>query len=57
MSTTNVILNIKVLRDNDCVILSQTYYVENIFKRFEYFDYLSISTPYDSKITFGKESR
>jgi hypothetical protein len=57
MGRTNVILDIKVLRDNDCIILSQTYYVEKMFKRFEHFDYLSMSTPYDSKNTFGKESR
>ena len=52
MGRTNVILDIKVLRDNDCIILSQTYHVEKMLKRFEHFDYLSMFTPYDSKYTW-----
>jgi hypothetical protein len=50
MGRTNVILDIKGLRDNDCIILCQTYYVEKMLKRFEHFDYATMSTPYDSKI-------
>lgn len=47
MGRTNVILDIKVLRDNDYIILSHTYYVENMLKIFDHFDYATMSTPYD----------
>ena len=46
-------LDIKVIRDNDCIILSQIYYVEKMLKRFEHFYYTPMSTdstPHDSKI-------
>jgi hypothetical protein len=54
MGRTNVILDIKVLRDNDCIILSLTYYVEKMLKRIKHIDYLSMSTPYDSKMHLVK---
>ena len=38
LGETNVILGIKILRDNDCIILSQSHYVEKILKKFEHFD-------------------
>jgi hypothetical protein len=56
MGRTYVILDIKVLTYyNDCIILSQTYYVEKMLKRFEHFDYPSMSTLYDSKIHLIKK--
>ena len=50
----NVILSIKILRDNDCIILSQSHYVEKILKKFEHFDMSPMSTPYDSKVRLVK---
>ena len=50
-------LDIKVTRDNDYIILSQIYYVEKMLKRFEHFYYAPMftdSTLYDSKIHFVK---
>ena len=48
---------IKVIKDNNCIILSQIYYVEKMLKRFERFYYTPMSigsTPYDSKIHLVK---
>jgi hypothetical protein len=42
MCEANVILGIKVLRDNNCIILSQSHYVEKILKRFEHFIHLCL---------------
>ena len=50
MGKCNIILDIKVIRNDDCIILFHTYYVEKILKRFEHFNYPSISIVYDSKI-------
>lgn len=47
MGRTNVILDIKVLRDNNFIILSREHYVEKMLKRFEHFDYPHVSAPYD----------
>jgi hypothetical protein len=38
MGKANVILDIKVIRDKDCTILSHTHYVEKILKIFEHFN-------------------
>ena len=50
----NVILGINILRDNDCITLSQSHYVEKIFKKFEYFDMSPMSTPFDSNVHLFK---
>ena len=46
----NVTLGIKILRDNDCITLSQSHYVEKILKNFKLFDILPMSTPFDLKV-------
>ena len=46
----NVILGIKILKDNDCITLSQSNYVEKILKKFEQFDMSPMSTHLDSKV-------
>ena len=46
----NVILGIKIFRDNDCITLSQSHYAEKILKKFEYFDMSLMSTPFDLKV-------
>ena len=50
----NIILGIKILRDNDCITLSQSHYVEKILKRIEHFDMSSMFTPFDSKVHLFK---
>ena len=54
LGETNVMLSIKILRDNDCIILSQSHYGEKILKKFEHFDMSPMSTPYDSKVRLVK---
>ena len=47
-------LDIKAIRDNDCIILYHTYYSEKMLKRFEHFDYPPMSSSYDLKIYLVK---
>jgi hypothetical protein len=47
-------MDIKVIRDNDCIILSHTYYIKKILKRFKHFDYPPMSASYDLKINLVK---
>ena len=54
MGKANVILGIKILRNDDCITLSQSHYIEKVLKRFEYFDLSPMSTPYDSKLHLVK---
>ena len=46
----NVILSIKIPRDNDCITLSQSHHAKKILKKFEHFDMSPMSTPFDSKV-------
>ena len=49
-----MILVIKIFRKLNGLNLSQEHYVENILKRFEYFDCKPVSTPYDPKSQMKK---
>ena len=48
MCEAKVILSLKITRMGDSIRLSQEHYVENIRKRFRYFDTKPVSTPYDA---------
>ena len=50
----NIILGIKILRNNDCITLSQSHYVEKILKKFEHFDMSPMPTPFDSNVHLFK---
>jgi len=50
LSLVDVILGIKLIKKNDGIVLTQSYYVEKLLKKFNYFDVKPISTPYDSSI-------
>jgi hypothetical protein len=50
MGEVNVILGIKIFRDDKCISLSLSHYVEKILKRFEHFGMSHLSTPYDLKV-------
>ena len=54
MGEANVILGIKILRDDDCITLSQSHYVQKVLKKFEHFDMPPMSTPYDSNVHLVK---
>ena len=54
MGGANVILGIKILKNDDCITLSQFHYIEKVLKIFEYFNLSPMSTPYDSKVHLVK---
>jgi hypothetical protein len=47
MGEASVILGVKIIRKDDSIILSQEHYVEKLLKKFNYYDFKSVSTPYD----------
>jgi hypothetical protein len=49
-----VILNIKLIENENGITLTQSHYVEKILSRFSYIDSKSSSTPYDSSVTLRK---
>ena len=55
LGVTDVILNIKLLRDNeDGIMLLQSHYVEKILSRFGYSDCKTSPTPYDPSVRIRK---
>ncbi|WVZ49881.1 hypothetical protein U9M48_001204, partial [Paspalum notatum var. saurae] len=53
----DVILNIKLIKDESGITLSQTHYVEKVLSRFGYIDNKPSSTPYDPSVTLKKNKR
>ena len=53
----DVILNIKLVKENGGVTLSQTHYVEKVLSRFGYSDHKPASTPYDASVIIKKNKR
>ncbi|WVZ67996.1 LOW QUALITY PROTEIN: hypothetical protein U9M48_016995 [Paspalum notatum var. saurae] len=51
----DVILNIKLIKDESGITLSQTHYVEKVLSRFGYIDSKPSPTPYDPKCDIEKE--
>ena len=47
LGTADVILGIKILYTKDGIGLSQSHYIENMLKKYGYFDLLELSVPYD----------
>jgi hypothetical protein len=54
LGETNVILNIKLIKGENEIILKQSHYVENILKRFGYSDSKASPMPYDPSLKFHK---
>ena len=50
----NIILSIKIFRDNNCITLLQSHYVDKNLEKFEYFDMSPMSTPFDLKVHLFK---
>jgi len=48
MGETSVILGVKVLRKGDSILLSQEQYTQKLLRKFGYYDFKSVSTPYDA---------
>ncbi|WVZ99677.1 LOW QUALITY PROTEIN: hypothetical protein U9M48_044940 [Paspalum notatum var. saurae] len=53
----DVILNIKLIKDESEITLSQTHYVEKVLSRFGYIDTKPSPTPYDPSVTLKKNKR
>jgi len=47
MGEADVILDIKIIRDNDGISLSQSYYIEKVLGRFNYKDCSPMAIPFD----------
>ncbi|WVZ83655.1 hypothetical protein U9M48_030782 [Paspalum notatum var. saurae] len=53
----DVILNIKLIKDESEITLSQTHNVEKVLSRFGYIDSKPSPTPYDPSVTLKKNKR
>ncbi|KAK1698184.1 hypothetical protein QYE76_014881 [Lolium multiflorum] len=53
----DVILNIKLIKNESGITLTQSHYVEKILSRFGYIDSKPSSTPYDPGVTLRKNRR
>ena len=47
MGNADVILGIRIKRENDKLILTQSHYIEKILKKFNQYDSTTMSTPFD----------
>ena len=47
LGVANVILGIKLIKLDNEFILTQSHYVENLLKRFNYYEVKLVLTPYD----------
>ena len=50
----DVVLGIKIIRNSEGIILSQSQYVEKVLKKFNHFDCDPVRTPYDPSIHLKK---
>jgi hypothetical protein len=48
MDEVSVILDIKIIRRDNGIMLTQKHYVEKLFKKFGHFNMTLMSTPYDA---------
>jgi hypothetical protein len=57
LGETDVILNIKLIKGENGITLSQSFYVEKMLQRFGYKDSKSSPTPYDPSLILRKNRR
>ncbi|GKD07211.1 zinc finger, CCHC-type containing protein, partial [Tanacetum coccineum] len=48
MGEADVILGIRIKHESNVIVFSQSYYIEMVLKKFNYFDYTPVSTPIDT---------
>ncbi|GJW03735.1 zinc finger, CCHC-type containing protein [Tanacetum coccineum] len=48
MGEANVILSIRIKHESNGIAISQSYYIEKVLKKFNYFDCTPVSTPMDT---------
>lgn len=46
----NMILDIRIVQNNNGIILTQLYYIENLLKKFDHFDCKPMATHFDSNL-------
>ena len=46
----NVILNTKIIKKDNMIILSQEYYAKQLLKKFGYFDLKPVGTPFNPSV-------
>ena len=54
MGETSMILGVKIIRKGDSILLCQEKYTEKLLKKFGYYDFKSVSTPYDANSKLKK---
>lgn len=52
-----VIVGVKIIGNENCIILSQEHYVEKILRKFKRFDESTLSTPYDPNVHLKNNRR
>jgi hypothetical protein len=52
----DVILNIKLVKNESEITLLQSHYVENVLSQFSFMDSKTSPTPYDSSVTLRKNT-
>jgi hypothetical protein len=57
LSEANVILNIKLIKGENGITLTQSHYVENVLSCFGYKECKPSPTPYDSSLVLRKNKR
>jgi hypothetical protein len=57
MSETDVILNIKLIKGENEITLTQSHYVKKVLSHFHYKDSKSSPTPYDPSLVLQKNKR
>jgi len=48
MGEANVILGVRIIRKGDSILLSQEQCIEKLLRKFGYYDFKLVSTPYDA---------
>jgi hypothetical protein len=57
MSEADVTLNIKLIKEENGITLTQSHFVEKVLSRFSYKDIKPSSTPYDPSLVLQKNKR
>ena len=54
MGEASVILGVKIIRKGGSILLSHEHYVKKLLRKYKYYDFKSVSTPYDANSQLKK---
>ena len=54
MGEASVILGVKIIMKGDNILLFQEHYVKKLLRKYKYYDFKSVSTPYDANSQLKK---